>query len=263
MVPSAPFSRLRGAKLGLAVWRYQKGRFFQEDFPLPQEATLLLCLNGEPWTALSYTPGEELLLALGHLYLSGVVGGLEGLTWQVGDGVVNLNLPQRPKRGLGVRDSGCAAGLRFGEAPLHPLPPVSLDPGLPPRLLSELRREARAYAETRGIHGAALFDLEGHLLYLNEDIGRHNAVDRLMGYMLLEGIKPPVLLAVTGRVSREMAAKAIAMGAVLLASRTGATAPAVDLAKRYGLALAAYVRPESYRLYAPGGLTIPMPNPTD
>ncbi len=60
-------------------------------------------------------------------------------------------------------------------------------------------------------------------------MGRHNAVDRVMGQMLLEGIRPPVALAVTGRVSREMAAKAIAMGAVLLASRTGALAPAVEL----------------------------------
>ncbi|WP_337845475.1 formate dehydrogenase accessory sulfurtransferase FdhD [Thermus sp.] len=239
------------------MWRYQKGQLLPERFPLPQEATLLLAVNGEPWTALSYTPGEELLLALGHLYLSGAIRDLAGVSWQVGEGVVNVNLPQRPAQGVGMRDSGCAAGLRFSEAPLHPLPQVPLDPSLPPRLLTELRQRARAYAETRGIHGAALFDLKGHLLYLNEDIGRHNAMDRLMGYMLLEGVKPPVLLAVTGRVSREMAAKAIAMGAVLLASRTGATAPAVELAQTYGLALAAYVRPESYRLYAPGGVLLP------
>lgn len=245
------------------MWRYERGCFTEEAFPLPEEARLLLVVNGEPWTSLSYTPGDEAYLALGHLYLSGVLPGLEGVKVRVAEGMVLVDLPQAPKRGLGVRDSGCAAGLRYGEPRLAPLPRVPLDPKLPITLLAELRARTQGYARTRGIHGAALFDREGRLLYLNEDIGRHNAVDRLMGYMLLEGIKPPVLLAVTGRVSREMAAKAIAMGAVLLASRTGATAPAVDLAKRYGLALAAYVRPESYRLYAPGGLTIPMPNPTD
>jgi FdhD protein len=122
--------------------------------------------------------------------------------------------------------------------------------------LATLRAEARAYPRSRGIHGAALFDLEGRLLYLNEDIGRHNAVDRLAGYMLLEGVRPPVLVASTGRASREMVAKAIGMGAVLLASRTGATAQAVALARAYGLALAAYVRPTGYRLYAPGGMPV-------
>jgi Uncharacterized protein required for formate dehydrogenase activity len=86
-------------------------------------------------------------------------------------------------------------------------------------------------------------------------------VDRLAGYMLLEGLSPPVVVATTGRVSQEMAAKAVAMGAVLLASRTGATAPAVKLAQDYRLALAAYVRPGGYRLYAPGGIVQEVPKP--
>ncbi|WP_248644121.1 formate dehydrogenase accessory sulfurtransferase FdhD [Thermus scotoductus] len=113
------------------------------------------------------------------------------------------------------------------------MPKIPLDPELPLELMAQLHQHAVRYAWTRGIHGAALFDLSGQLLYLNEDIGRHNAVDRLAGYMLLEGVRPPVLLAVT------------------------ATAPAVSLAQRYGLALAAYVRPTGYRLYAPGGMPVP------
>lgn len=238
------------------MWRYEGGRFSAESFPLPEEARLLLVVNGEPWTALSYTPGDEAYLALGHLHLSGALPSLEGVRVLVGEGMVLVDLPRTPMRGVGVRDSGCAAGLRFGEPKLIPLPQVPLDPELPIRLLAELRARARAYARTRGIHGAALFDLEGNLLYLNEDIGRHNAMDRLAGFMLAEGIAPPVLVASTGRVSLEMAAKAVGMGAVLLASRTGATAPAVALAHRYGLALAAYVRPTGYRLYAPGGMPV-------
>ncbi len=243
------------------MWRYQGGAFFPEAFPLPEEASLLLVLNGTPWTSLSYTPGEEAYLVLGHLFLSGVLEGLEGVRLQVGEGVVLVELPSLPEKGLGARDAGCAAGLRYGEPRLALLPRVPLDPRLPLQLMAELRARSRRYPETRGIHGAALFDLEGRLLYLNEDIGRHNAVDRLAGFMLLEGIRPPVLLASTGRVSREMAAKAIGLGAVLLATRTGATAPAVKLAQDYGLALATYVRPGSYRLYAPGGIFQEAPKP--
>lgn len=239
------------------MWRFEGGRFTPEVFPLPEEERFLLAVNGKPWASFSYTPGDEAYLALGHLFLSGVLSGLEGVRWRVGEGVVAVDLPTDPERGVGVRDSGCAAGLRYGEPQLVPLPPVSLDPELPLRLMAQLRQNAVRYAQTRGIHGAALFDLAGRLLYLNEDIGRHNAVDRLAGYMLLEGIRPPVAVAVTGRVSQEMAAKAIGMGAVLLVSRTGATAPAVGLARRYGLALASYVRPTGYRLYAPGGMPVP------
>ena len=244
------------------MWRYEKGAFFPETFSLPEEARLVLVVNGTPWTALSYTPGEEAYLALGHLFLSGVLGGLEGVRFRVGEGMVLVDLPKVPRRGLGTRDSGCAAGLRYGEPRLVPLPQLSLDPELPIRLLAQLREGLRLYPRTRGIHGAALFDPEGNLLYLSEDIGRHNAVDRLAGYMLLERVSPPVLVASTGRVSQEMAAKAIAMGAVLLASRTGATREAVTLARTYGLALAAYVRPGGYRLYAPGGILRPWALPS-
>ncbi|WP_243027409.1 formate dehydrogenase accessory sulfurtransferase FdhD [Thermus albus] len=239
------------------MWRFEGGRFKQEAFSLPEEERFLLVVNGKPWVSFSYTPGDEVYLALGHLWLSGVLQGLEGIRWHVGDGIVAVDLPVDPEKGVGVRDSGCAAGLRYGEPRLSPLPRVSLDPRLPMELMAQLRQHTLRYRETRGIHGAALFDPTGGLLYLNEDIGRHNAVDRLAGYMLLEGVRPPVALAVTGRVSQEMAAKAIGMGAVLLVSRTGATAPAVGLARRYGLALAAYVRPTGYRLYAPGGMPVP------
>ncbi|WCM39814.1 formate dehydrogenase accessory sulfurtransferase FdhD [Thermus antranikianii] len=239
------------------MWRFEGGRFQEEAYSLPEEERFLLLVNGRPWASFSYTPGDEVYLALGHLFLSGVLSGLEGVRWLVGEGVVAVDLPGDPERGVGVRDSGCAAGLRYGEPRLSPLPKVPLDPELPLELMAQLRQHAVRYARTRGIHGAALFDLSGRLLYVNEDIGRHNAVDRLAGYMLLEGVRPPVLLAVTGRVSQEMAGKAIGMGAVLLASRTGATLPAVNLARHYGLALAAYVRPTGYRLYAPGGMPVP------
>uniref|UniRef100_A0A7C5VHM1 Sufurtransferase FdhD n=1 Tax=Thermus caliditerrae TaxID=1330700 RepID=A0A7C5VHM1_9DEIN len=238
------------------MWRFEGGGFLEADFSLPEEERLLLVVNGKPWAAFSYTPGDELYLALGHLFLSGVLQGLEGVRWHVGEGVVAVDLPTEPEKGVGVRDSGCAAGLRYGEPRLAPLPRVDLDPELPLRLLNQLRQGAIRYAKTRGIHGAALFDPSGRLLYLTEDVGRHNAVDRLAGFMLLQGVKPPVLVASSGRVSQEMAAKAIGMGAVLLASRTGATAPAVNLARAYGLALATYVRPTGYRLYAPGGLPV-------
>jgi formate dehydrogenase assembly factor FdhD len=61
------------------MWRYERGAFHPEAFPLPEEARLVLVVNGTPWTALSYTPGEEAYLALGHLFLSGVLTGLEGV----------------------------------------------------------------------------------------------------------------------------------------------------------------------------------------
>lgn len=137
------------------MWRYQEGAFWEEAFPLPEEERFLLVVNGKPWASFSYTPGDEAYLALGHLFLSGVLGGLEGVRYRVGEGVVLVDLPGGPERGVGVRDSGCAAGLRYGEPRLAPLPRLPLDPGLPLALMAVLRQGTALYARTRGIHGAA------------------------------------------------------------------------------------------------------------
>ena len=152
-----------------------------------------------------------------------------------------------------ILTSGCGGGITF-----------RIDPRLFPRLQSTLRvspaqvgdrmrdllREAVHYHASRGIHGAALADGD-QILLVAEDVGRHNAVDKLMGLALQRGLSTAdrILLS-TGRVSSEMLLKAARMGVPLIASRTSPTEMAVALAEQLGVTVVGYVRGESFNLYA-------------
>lgn len=240
------------------MYRYEKGRFHPERFEAPREVELTLVVNGSPALRLAHSPGEEVELGLGFLWLGGVFDNLDQVRWfRRAEGVLEFEVAGRTGRGVPLRTSGCGMGLVYGERPVSELPFVALDPELPVRMHAVLRERAVEYRRTRGIHGAALFNPEGRLLHLSEDIGRHNAVDKIAGRILLEGWEPPFALAVSGRVSSEMAYKAAALGAVLLTSRTGATQSGLETAGRHNLTVCTYVRPLGYRVNtSPGRLLV-------
>jgi FdhD protein len=120
--------------------------------------------------------------------------------------------------------------------------------------MKDLYAEAVQYQASRGIHGAALADADG-LLIVAEDVGRHNAVDKVKGEALLRGIatEERILLS-TGRVSSEMLLKAARMGVPLVASRTSPTEMAVALAEQLNVTVCGYVRPDGLNLYAGDGV---------
>ncbi|HGY10543.1 MAG TPA: sufurtransferase FdhD [Oceanithermus profundus] len=240
------------------MYRYEKGRFHPERFPSPREVELTLVVNGRPTLRLAHSPGEEVELGLGFLWLGGVFDTLDQVRWfRRAEGVLEFEVAGRAGPGVPLRTSSCGMGLVYGARAAQELPFVALDPELPVRMHAALREQAVEYRRTRGIHGAALFTPEGRLLHLSEDIGRHNAVDKIAGRILLEGWSPPFALAVSGRVSGEMAQKAAAMGAVLLTSRTGATQSGLETAERRNLTVCTYVRPLGYRLNtSPGRLLV-------
>jgi FdhD protein len=145
-----------------------------------------------------------------------------------------------------------------------------IDPRLFPRLRSTLRVTPRQlaarlkelfgrathYQASRGIHGAALADRE-RLLVMAEDVGRHNAVDKVKGEALLKGIptEDRILLS-TGRVSSEMLLKAARMRVPVVASRTSPTEMAVGLAEQLGITVIGYLRPDACNLYAGKALAV-------
>jgi FdhD protein len=156
-----------------------------------------------------------------------------------------------------ILTSGCGGGITF-----------RIDPRLFPRLrssmrvrpeqiaarLKELYGRAVHYRASRGIHGAALADGE-RLLVIAEDVGRHNAVDKVKGEAMLRGIPTSDrLLVSTGRISSEMLLKAARMGVPVIASRTSPTEMAVGLAEQLGITVIGYVRPDGLNLYAGDGL---------
>src|SRR5216684_642882 len=151
-----------------------------------------------------------------------------------------------------ILTSGCGGGITF-----------RIDHRLFPRLAStlcvrpetlslrmkDLFAAAVHYKTSRGIHGAALTDGE-RLLVVAEDVGRHNAVDKIKGAALRQGIptEDRILLS-TGRISSEMLLKAARMGVPLVASRTSPTEMAVGLAEQLDITVCGYVRPGSLDLY--------------
>jgi FdhD protein len=134
--------------------------------------------------------------------------------------------------------------------------PIDDDVRLPASVLyalpERMHRAQRLFAATGGLHAAALFDERGEALVVREDVGRHNAVDKLVGWALLAARLPlrRCTLMVSGRASYEILQKAVMAGAPIVASVSAPSSLAVDLAREFNVTLAGFVRGDRANLYA-------------
>lgn len=119
-------------------------------------------------------------------------------------------------------------------------------------LPDQLRDAQGLFSTTGGLHAAALFTAEGELLAVREDVGRHNAVDKVIGWALLEGVMPLErhVLMVSGRSSFEIAQKALVAGISVLCAVSAPSSLAVDLAQRFGMTLVGFLRGDTFNVYA-------------
>lgn len=237
---------------------------------LAVEAPLSLVLDGTVIATLMRTPGHDVELAAGWLVVeSGVVRRddvvrlSEVHAFEIEPDRVVLRLapgvtPPRPRAYITSAACGvCSADVLDLEGTRPPGAPAASDgwtvgADLLAVLPDAMREHQRAFDRTGGVHAAAVATGAGDLLVVREDVGRHNAVDKVVGRSLLEGPFPLTdhLLVVSGRVSFEIVQKALAAGASAIVAVSAPSSLAVDLAREHGLLLAGLVRGGRMNLYA-------------
>jgi FdhD protein len=220
------------------------------------------------------TPGADFELASGFLLAEGVIGRadqirqMEFCVGPLATNVQNYNIVSVEVRdvdlerraGTHFRTAVSACGV-CGKASLDELSirgverlsdEVRIKQEVIESLPDKLRKGQTLFASTGGLHGAALFTTEGDLVAVREDVGRHNAVDKLLGWGLLnpEKARDLAILMVSGRQSYELAQKAVVGRIPVLAGVSAPSSLAVELADEFGLTLIGFLRGESFNLYA-------------
>ena len=213
------------------------------------------------------TPGHDLELAVGFLFTEGILtepGHLEGVRLCGEGNVARVDLRagiavdlERLKRHSYMSSSCGVCGKASVEA-VRVSPRDRLRKGRPVvetslihRLPETLRSAQAVFARTGGLHAAALFDPGGTLRCLREDVGRHNALDKLIGAQFLAGRTPLLdgVLLVSGRVGFELVQKAAVAGVPIMAAVGAPSSLAVDLAREHGLTVLGFVREGRFNIY--------------
>jgi FdhD protein len=241
----------------------RRGRLEEVKGEVVREQPLTVYVNGERFLTLLCTPVKLDALVLGYLWMEKVIGGLDEVTALAisevdGRAEVTLAHPVTLPTER-ILTSGCGGGITFRIDPRlfsRIDSPLRVRPAALAARMKDLFAEAVQYRASRGIHGAALADPD-RLLVVAEDVGRHNAVDKIKGEALQRGIPTAdrILLS-TGRISSEMLLKAARMGVPVVVSRTSPTEMAVGLAEQLGITVVGYVRPDSLNLYAGDALDV-------
>ncbi len=244
----------------------------EEEDAVAVEEPLEIRLEGEPWTITMRSPGEDLELVAGLLLAEGVVDGPDDIL-----AMAHVDPPERPegntvdvrlapgvpalrrRRAGRERFASSACGV-CGKASLEELAKMAprivsgfeLDPALLLGLPGAIAEAQGAFARTGGVHAAALVDQDGRVERLAEDIGRHNAVDKVLGWRLRADRLPVSdrLLLLSGRCGFELVQKAWMAGVPAVAAIGAPSSLAIELCARAGIALYGFVRGGSANRYA-------------
>jgi FdhD protein len=242
------------------VTRVDKGRVTERADSLAVEEPLEIRVNGEPVSVTMRTPGEDIDLALGFLVTEGLarpeeIRGATTCDENVVDVAIDGAAPARrnfyttSSCGLCGKDSIDAVRMTTPYDVCHDL--ASIDESVLLSLPDKLRQAQRGFERTGGLHGAGLFT-DGELLCVREDVGRHNAVDKLIGWAVQHDKLPltATVLQVSGRASFELVQKALMAGIPVLAAVSAPTSLAVELATDAHMTLVGFLRGTSYNIYA-------------
>jgi FdhD protein len=239
----------------------------RERDELAVEEPLEIRVDGEALAVTMRTPGEDEELAVGFLAGEGLIaarGDIAGVgpTADLAANVVDVRTTHGLRRdpsgersfyltsSCGVCGKGALEYVRQWAPPSLPAPPI--ETGAVTRAPEEARRAQEAFARTGGLHATALFDHTGEMVVIREDVGRHNAMDKAVGSMLLAGRfpLPGAFACLSGRASFELVQKASLAGLAGIVAVGAPSTLAVELAQDRDMLLCGFVRGESFNVYS-------------
>jgi len=241
----------------------------QED-SLTVEEPLEIRVGSRSLSVTMRTPGHDFELAAGFLFAEGIISSASEIRWMTNSqpNIVEVDLSpdgviEQPKSQRGfVMTSACGLcgkesleSLAANRCPVLPPGGLKIDAGVIHRLPQQLRQRQDLFESTGGLHAAALFDGQGELDTLREDVGRHNAVDKLVGHTLLRFRTPlhDSVMLVSGRASFELVQKASMAGVPMLAAVGAPSSLAVATAERCGMTLVGFLRNGGFNVYNGSG----------
>lgn len=244
---------------------------------LAAEEPLELRVDGKPLAVTMRTPGQDVELAHGFLLSEGVIGSAEDIsiarfcegtgpdgmnTYNVLDIALAEGVPP-PDTGVernfyttsscGVCGKAALDAVKLKTRYSPALDPVRVTPEALTGFPDALRERQKVFESTGGLHAAGLF-VNGELLVVREDVGRHNAVDKVLGWAVLQNLVPltGAVLMVSGRASFELVQKAAMAGIPVLAAVSAPSSLAVELAEEQGMTLIGFLRGDSMNVYTGG-----------
>lgn len=249
-------------------YKFNQGSVSKVTDPLSIEAPLQISINGESFTVVMQTPGDEKDLATGLLHAENVILDFSKVEWEeirneqnqieelrlttpsfnFGDGYLSS------RSLLSVSSCGICGkkeiqDLLPKEEALHQ--DLTVKPNQIFEMFNTMSDAQKAFKITGGCHGIAAFNLKGELLSIREDIGRHNALDKVVGDLLSKGkLQQAKVLTFSGRTSYEMVSKAFRAKIPIIASVSAPSSLAVDFSKEFGLTLIAFLRKSKGTVYS-------------
>ncbi|MCB9246112.1 MAG: formate dehydrogenase accessory sulfurtransferase FdhD [Flavobacteriales bacterium] len=250
--------------------KFENGDLVTVQDVLTREAPLQICVNDAPFTMTMRTPGNEEALVRGLLLSEQVVGvncrsyRFQTTCIDVQGDTTSVNIQVEPsellegfntERSL-MSVSSCGICGKQDTADIIPQgraleDDVRIDPKVLMQMFEDMATRQNTFIRSGGSHGAAAYDAQGKYLTIHEDIGRHNAVDKVIGQLLLDGeLQHAAVLLVSGRVSFEIISKTFRAGIPVLAAVSAPSALAVEYAEQLGITLLAFCRENKCTAYS-------------
>ncbi len=242
---------MENASTQLDVCRYSQGGFHRETCHVPVETTLIVEVNGFEIASLACTPSHCEALTLGFLFSAGEIRrpeDIESLDFEKHEQMVRVRV-KTVSDSENLRKPVYTSGI--GKEVTHIAPHSGVDPERLIKNMAWLLQCSELHRQTGGFHTAAVSIANAAPGFHIDDIGRHNAVDKVIGTLLMNNTPPDnMVLLVSGRIFIEILQKAAAFGFPVLASRGAPTSEAIVMARKLGITVAGYARPDRFTLFS-------------